>query len=224
MPCKFDCNMFGRISTSAPLFESCSNPIISYTGDYFKNLTSGNIEYRCFGPNSWKNFASSPGKLAKVIQMCQNQGCIKSSTDLHYNATTMPTWSDLVATTTLPMYFWYGQYKTVLPKLGLVRCPTGLTDPEVGTYDSCPTTPLTEFFSAISVMQTQSDSQTTCTGEYCDLFLGNDCTLPPLNETCIEDRTQLVLDTEVNTTVSIRVDCVLPSVSIIPSCVVDTNN
>jgi hypothetical protein len=223
LPCRFDCTMFNRISTSAPLFDSCTDPIISYNGDHFTNSTTGEIEYRCFSPRTWNSYISSPGKLSQVVQLCQEKGCLRSGDESLFNSTTMPEWSDLIATTTLPMYYWYGQYKTMYPSLGLVRCPNALTNPFEPLEEACPTSSPVEFFSTASTMQSQSDTQISCSGsDFCEEFSGLNTTTVPVpidDSSTYELRKELLMDLELSAVVSIRLDCIDPSVNVTNVCV-----
>ncbi len=237
LPCRFDCQMFGRASTGGPLFDSCSNPIISYYGDYFLNSVTGKLAFRCFDPNIWQDFISTPGKLTQVINACQSSAhsCVKDSSGGTYNtlnATEIPSWTDLVPTTTYKMYQWYAQYKSMLQVLGFMRCPTGYTGNITASATPCPTSSPVEYFPSSSLMKVSSDnSSVSCTAGSmsCGAFSGvsetpftssNSFVLSRLSSSYvarkIKARTYSVFPDVVNT----RLDCLTPDIDITSACLV----
>jgi len=112
------------------MFQSCQNPIVRYSGSYFKN-EDNRLELRCFDPNTWRNFISSPGKLKQMIRTCEAapHNCVKSSQERTYPDNGLPKFRDLTPRTSFFFYNWFEQFKATKRVLGFQRCDRSLTRP-----------------------------------------------------------------------------------------------
>lgn len=122
-------------STKAPLFSTCTNSVISYSGDYFgaQQNPGFNINFQCLTPTTYSNFFTSRAKLATVIGICQNaqHGCKKAGNQVFNTAAGsnnayagLPSLQSLALVTTSKYYQWYSQYASISVVNNVVRCPT----------------------------------------------------------------------------------------------------
>ncbi len=204
LPCSFDCLLLTKVATDTPLFGGgCANPIISYNGDYFAN-ENGTLRYRCFDPNTYSSYSSTPGKLKSVINRCQaspNSCTLDSSNTVYGPTDTYPTFAQIYPKTTNLYYQWYTQYKSLTFVQGIAVCPATVSIPILGAGSTAPPISLmeassapTEYFSGTySRMQSVSDSVTgsSCpSGTFsgvCDSYYGNE----PASTTTFDDSDSL---------------------------------
>jgi len=132
-------------ANNQPLFQSCSNSIVAYSGDYY-GAPSGrgfNINYQCFTPASYQNLLTSRGKLARIVELCQdtthncrrvNNGRFNTAPGNNNAYSGLPQLANLKVITTAKYYQWYSQYVNLAVVNNVVRCPTSFRG---GRGNSC---------------------------------------------------------------------------------------
>jgi hypothetical protein len=131
-PCRFDCKQLITKSTGQPLFSTCQDSIVSYGGDYFgKSATPGfDIDFQCFTPETYKDYFASRGKIANLINICQdrNHRCRRPlnrqfDTSSAQNYAGIPNLATLAVKTTVKYYQWYSLFSSMKFVNNVVRCP-----------------------------------------------------------------------------------------------------
>jgi len=218
------------------MFLSCDQPIISYSGTYFKNAAD-ELEYKCFEPNTWRTLEGTPGKLKLMMNLCQSapHNCIKNHADPLYTDAQIPAVADLIPQTTTPTYHWFEQFKATTNVEGLTRCADRVAQAAVSTApaSSCESD-LPNIFAKLpgqppAKMRDYSDSHNSCPPGYasdsaeCLEFLGfNNITLPAVESqySYVERRALALAANVTDEDADIQPECIPQAVKISGECVV----
>jgi hypothetical protein len=240
LPCKFDCQTFAIKSGDSriPMFLSCDQPILSYSGTYFKSDNS--LQFKCFDPTTWRTMEGSAGKLKLMINLCQRApfNCVKNNVERYYSDEQIPAVSDLIPQTTTPTYHWYEQFKATTTVVGFTKCASAVVQAATTTTTTAAPTQrcdddLPNIFAKLSgqpsaTMRDNSDSNSECPAGVdpnsieCQEFLGFNVTLPQITSSLsFTERKSIALSATVSSfNADIQPACIPEAVKISTDCVV----
>jgi len=159
-PCRFDCLQLVTKHNNQPLFRSCQNSIVAYTGDFYgKEATAFSINYQCFTPDTYQTYFASRGKLAHLVNLCQDNAhrCVGRSGALDTTPgqgnvySGLPNIADLAVVTTSKYYQWYSQFSNMAVVNNVVRCPANFRSNRAGRNQcNCDLVQVPELFEKVT--------------------------------------------------------------------------